>query len=346
MVIGLLGCGIGFCQDSKEFTSLLQAARQGNAKAMCDLALVYYHGKGVLKDPFKAKCWVKKAHEKGNKQAKNLWSKLELWQYSGTCPMAFDDEKLPEHQAKDSFQDPVTGMKMIWLPGGCFTMGCNKRDNGKEKCAKDERPGHRVCLDGFWMGTFEVTQKEWKKLMRNNPSRFKHSPDNPVEQVSFNEVRKFILKLNEKSGLRCSLPTEAQWEYACQGCGQWEPRNKKTSYPWGQEEFRPRANCGNCDAGQYRGSTAPVGSFSSNEAGLYDMGGNVREWTQDFYDKKAYGTHSRKNPLYNQEESTRVVRGGSFVDNYSQSRCGARQNSTPSMKSQYIGFRLVLKNIN
>lgn len=349
ITLGLLGCSIGFCQDNEDFTSLLQAARQGNAEAMCDLALVYYHGNGVLKDPFKAKCWVQKAHEKGAQKAEKLWNKLELWQYSGVCGTVFDDEKLPEHQAKDSFQNPVTGMEMIWLPGGCFTMGCKKGNNGKEKCSKEERPAHRVCLDGFWMGAFEVTQRKWKMIMGNNPSRFNYSPAHPVEQISFNEVKEFIVKLNEESGLRFSLPTEAQWEYACQSpgpLGQNEQQDKNSSYPWGQEEFRPRANCGTCDSGQYRGRTAPVGSFPPNEAGLYDMGGNVREWCQDFYDKKAYATHARKNPMYNQEESSRVVRGGSYADNSPQSRCGARQDSTPSMESQYIGFRLVLKNIN
>ncbi len=78
MTLCLLGYEMGFCQENQDFTSLLQAARQGNAEAMCDIGLVYYHGNGVLKDPFKAKCWVKKAHERGIKRAENIWNKLDL----------------------------------------------------------------------------------------------------------------------------------------------------------------------------------------------------------------------------------------------------------------------------
>ncbi|MCP4723284.1 MAG: formylglycine-generating enzyme family protein, partial [Desulfobacteraceae bacterium] len=80
-----------------------------------------------------------------------------------------------------------------------------------------------------------------------------------------------------------------------------------------------------------------------NDLGLYDMGGNVREWCRDVYDKKAYGAHSLENPWHREKGSSRVVRGGSFADNTSALRCSNRNYAISAMKSEYIGFRLVLK---
>ncbi len=320
--------------NSSDLSSLIAKSRQGNKMAMCDLALAYYHGRGVLKDPFKAKCWTKKAYDQGSKRAGKIWEDLSLWQYSGNCNLSFDDEKTIPSQSGEEYQEPVTGMGFVRVAGGCFSMGCHRNAG---RCGKDETPEHRVCLEGFWMGIFEVTQGQWEAIMGTNPSRFNLGADYPVEGVSFEEVRKFIRALKVKTGMKFSLPTEAQWEYACRDQG------RKKPYPWGKSSYLPETNCGTCSAGEFRGQTAAVGSFPANDIGLHDMGGNVKEWCRDVYDKNAYKTHIQENPLHRGKGSSRVVRGGSFADNTSGLRCSGRDSAVNTMKSEYIGFRLVLK---
>jgi formylglycine-generating enzyme required for sulfatase activity len=331
LCLGSCLCG---AESRHEIDALVNKSRQGNTRAMCDLALAYYHGNGVLKDPFKAKCWVQKAHGQGSKRADKIWNDLSLWQYSGTCDLFFEDESSPPYQSGEIYQEPVTGISFIWVDGGCFSMGCH---GSAGRCEKNEKPAHKVCLDGFWMGVFEVTQGQWQELMGTNPSRFNLGSDYPVEQVSFDEAKQFIRLLKADTGMEFVLPTEAQWEYACRDGG------RKKPYPWGRESYLPQENCGTCDTGDLRGRTAVVGSFPPNNLGLHDMGGNVREWCRDVYNKKAYKDHSTENPLNWGKGSSRVVRGGSFADNTSFLRCSGRNSALSSMKSEYIGFRLVLK---
>ncbi len=344
LVVVLLGTNLGYCQwdDEQKLDDMIQAARGGDTDAMCDLALAYYHGNGVLKDPFKAKCWVKKAHDLGAKRAEKIWNKLELWEYSGKCSLEFDGRPQPDNRANDRYRDPLTGMTFVWLPGKCFKMGCD--ENGDQRCGKDEAPVHKVCLKGFWMGEYEVTQAQWVAVMDRNPSRFK-GENNPVEQVSFKDAQTFIQRLNQATGQRFLLPTEAQWEFACRN------RGRRSPYPWGPEDYQPSANCGGCDSGSIRGRTAQVGSYLPNEAGIYDMGGNVREWCRDTYNPDAYkqaaAKAGKKKSSGNRNlGKSRVVRGGSFVDPVTSSRCRARGNFLPQMKSYYLGFRLAAKKLN
>lgn len=318
---------------SDDFSSLLENARQGDIQAMVEVGVAYYKGAGTLKDPFKAKCWIQQAYNLGSEKAARVWEKFELWQYSGKCDLSFDDDRRSRYKKGEVFFEPVTRQPFVWVPKSCFKMGCNPET---KKCSKNEQPAHRVCLDGFWIGMYEVDQGLWKTVMGSNPSRFSDNPDHPVENVSFLDVEAFIHKLNSTSQYRFSLPTEAQWEAACRNGG------KPVQYPWENNETRPPANCGNCNNKGFNGQTAPVGRFYPNKLGIYDMGGNVKEWCRDYYDKQAYQTHNKKNPEYKDRSSMRVVRGGSFSDISRKLRCGARDRSIPSMTADNIGFRLVL----
>lgn len=321
-------------QAKTTFPQLLEQARNGDAEAMCDVALAYYKGKGTLKNPFKAKCWIQKAHGLESDRAEKIWDDLELWKYSGSCDESFDDEVLPKNRQGESYDDAITGTRFIWVPKGCFKMGCHAEAG---KCSKDEKPAHRVCLDGYWIGSHEVTQQLWNRIMGTNPSRFSSNVSHPVENVSYNDVQKFLQKLNKVSRHTYVLPTEAQWEYACRNGGQ------KMPYPWEEDVKRPDANCGNCNSNGYYGQTAPVGTYPPNEIGLYDMGGNVKEWCQDNYDKKAYASHEKKNPVYKKRGAMKVVRGGSYLDASKKLRCSDRDKSIPTVKTDFIGFRLILK---
>ena len=317
----------------QNFNTLLRSAQQGDVEAMCDLGIAYYYGRGTLKDPFKAKCWVQKAYQLGLKRAEQTWAELELWQYSGKCDSLSSEEIRSRFVQGDDFFEPVTGHRFIYLATGCFEMGC---PDGSKKCVKNETPGHTVCLDGFWIGATEVDQALWVKIMGSNPSRFANDLSRPVENVSFKDVERFIQRLNQISGQTFSLPTEAQWEYACTSGG------TNAAFPWQGDGYRPHANCGNCRRRTNASQTLPVATFPPNKAGLYDMGGNVKEWCRDVYDKKAYAEHAEKNPEYTGKGALRVLRGGSFTDNARKLRCRARDKSIPGMGADNIGFRLVL----
>ncbi len=307
----------------QETKALLEQARHGNADAMCDLGLAWYRGHGVLKDPLMAKCWIKRAWEHGSQRAESIWNDLELWKYAGKC-----EPELPQTQTaknKPGQVKWVQGIPLVWIPGGCFDMG-----QGKEQSS-----AHRVCLGGFWMGKFEITQEQWVSVMgKNNPSRFQKGGNYPVEQVSFSDALEFTGKLNQKHG-GFSLPTEAQWEYVCQN------RGKNTPYSFGKEQFRPKANCGACDAGQFQGTTSPVGSFAPNDLGIYDMGGNVAEWCRQKDDKASGNLHENGNSAWDNGNGEAVVRGGGFDSSVSELRCTARRKMLDTIKSPGIGFRIV-----
>ena len=104
---------------------------------------------------------------------------------------------------------------MVYVAGGTFTMGCTS-EQGSD-CGDDEKPAHSVTVSSFYMGKYEVTQALWKKVMSENPSKFKDCDDCPVELVSWEDCQEFIRKLNEMTGKKFRLPTEAKWEYAARG---------------------------------------------------------------------------------------------------------------------------------
>lgn len=323
------GAGVSNGADhrpSGKTETLIRLAQAGDPQAMVRLGLAYYHGDGLLKDPSQARCWIKQAHdhylEHGRNQAakkvEEIWNELQLWQYGGGAADCSPEARAPSGPADthtgpaNVYREPVTGMRLIWVRGRC---------PGNGGGGSGEDPGSN-CIDGFWMGETEVTQDQWTAVMETNPSRFKGG-NLPVEQVSYEDVKTFIRRLNQAAGLKFSLPTEAQWAYAC------SDRGRRKPFPWGKEDFRPQANCGGCDSGPYSGRTAPVGSFSPNDLGLYDMGGNVREWCRE---KGGASAHDRP------------VMGGSFADHVDRSGCReAAERFIPAMRSHYIGFRLAAK---
>ncbi|HID70356.1 MAG TPA: hypothetical protein EYP35_07850, partial [Desulfobacterales bacterium] len=226
-----------------------------------------------------------------------------------------NSSKPPEKTSSGApFTDPTTGMKFVWVKGGCYKMGDTFGEGGS-----DEKPVHEdeVCVDGYYMGRYEVTQGEYKEIMGSNPSYFTNGSSYPVEKVSWDDARSFIAKLNSRSGKRYRLPTEAEWEYAAR------ERGKRVRFGNGKDSISP--DTANFDArskskepysssGIYRKKTTRVGSFSPNSLGLYDMSGNVYEWCSDWYDSDYYSSSPRSNPQGASSGSLRVVRGGSWYD--------------------------------
>lgn len=253
--------------------------------------------------------------------------------------------------------DPATGMVFVWVSGGCYQMGC-KACNAFQGGWRE----HEVCVDGFWMGKYEVTQGEWQKLMGANPAfyhegsyartvmsggcssnRFARIPAQepaggfdllPASHISWNDTQEFLSAMNVlKTGVY-RLPTEAEWEYAAKGGIDYNPKSEpKDCRQMGwlglQSEFRLHQ----------------VGLKEPNILGLYDMVGNVSEWCEDKFEENYYNFSSRINPQGPGEGyplhvgEYRVIRGGDITS--TRINLSDRFFSGPDWRGDRCGFRVV-----
>ncbi|MBR4390082.1 MAG: formylglycine-generating enzyme family protein [Prevotella sp.] len=217
---------------------------------------------------------------------------------------------------------------MVAVQGGTFTMGATT-EQGND--ADDEEiPAHSVTLSDYYIGQTEVTQALWKAVMGNNPSYRKDS-NLPVERVSWNDCQQFITKLNQITGRRFRLPTEAEWEYAASG----GVRSRGYKYSGSNDIGSVAWYHGNSDD-----KTHPVGQKQANELGIYDMSGNVYEWCQDWYGY--YSDSAQSNPQGPSWANRRVFRGGSWYDGDSGCRVSYRFCYPPRYIPNTHGLRLAL----
>jgi len=217
-------------------------------------------------------------------------------------------------------------LEMIAVKGGTFEMGSNDGNDS-------EKPIHKVTLDNFYIGKYEVTQKQWKEIMGSNPS-YNKGDNLPVEEVSWIDVQEFINKLNQKTGQNYRLPTEAEWEYAARGGIETIHESPQTKY----------AGSNNIDDVAWYTSNAGrkthnVGTKQKNELGINDMSGNIIEWCSDW--KGSYKSGSQNNPQGPDSGNYRINRGGS--EGYDKMYCHVlvRSWAYPNKTSSNIGFRLV-----
>jgi len=225
------------------------------------------------------------------------------------------------------------GMRFMLLPAGSFRMG-----DPSGKGDEDERPVHQVELDSpFYMGAFEVTQRQYELLMGKNPSQWK-GKDHPVDNVSWRDVTAFCNLLSrlpeEKTAGRVyRLPTEAEWEYACRA-------GTQTHFNCGDdpEAFAKAAWFKQNSQNQ----THPVGTKAPNAWGLHDMHGNIWEWCQDWYGN--YPNSRVKNPQGPSSGSKRVLRGGAFGSSPVVCRSESRHRFPPEAATDFIGigFRVII----
>ena len=205
---------------------------------------------------------------------------------------------------------------MVAISAGCFEMGSGAG-------GADERPPHRVCLGAFRMDATEVTQAAYRAATGSNPSAFAEcGADCPVESVTWREADDFCRKLGKR------LPSEAEWEYAARA-------GSTTAWYWGDDEGSAGDYAwfdGNGDA-----KTHPVGRRRPNVWGLYDMAGNVWEWTADWYGR--YPAGDQQNPAGPQSGSIRVDRGGGATYGAGSLRSACRSGDDPEHRSRVVGFR-------
>ena len=219
-------------------------------------------------------------------------------------------------------------------------MGSPSGESGRES----DETQHKVYLtQDFYLGKFEVTQEQWQAVMGSNPSYFK-GDKRPVEKVSYEDALKFCEWLNNNgrapAGWKFTLPTEAQWEYACRA-GTTTPFSYCSRSDTSRMNFDGNYPYGGASTGTYRQSTVEVGSLGYRNAfGLYDMHGNVWEWCLDYYSSNFYRDGAR-DPLCT-TGSSRVLRGGSWYSSAQYCRSASRGSSPPALRSYGVGFRLAL----
>lgn len=254
-------------------------------------------------------------------------------------------------------------MVLCWCPPGSFTMGSPSTEQGRF----DWEVQHPVTLTkGFWLGKYEVTQRQWESVMETNPAYFK-SPDRPVEMVSWEDCQAFIRAVRRANpGLDVRLPTEAEWEYACRAGTTTALPNGRGLIIYGTNNGPALDDIawygGNSSQGfelsngfdvsdwpemQYSGSTVgthPVGQKAANAWGLHDMIGNVWEWCEDWYNpdfREALNPVNTSSPKeYKDGVTYRVRRGGSWYSSARVCRSAYRDKYQPSIRFDNLGFRL------
>ena len=269
--------------------------------------------------------------------------------------------------------EKVNGVEFAfrWCPPGTFMMGSPESEKGHNMinpCGNDppyitRETLHQVTLTkGFWILETEVTvgmfkafvsetgyepkaipapgfDKENTEYSWRNPG-YSQDDNHPVTCVSWNDAVKFCKWLGEKTGQNITLPTEAQWEYACRA-------GSTTAFFWGNVLNGDRANCngenpyGTTTEGKYIGKTTPVYSYASNAWGVNDMHGNVCEWCQDWFEED-YSDKSVTDPAGPSSGSERAVRGGCYVFDAEECRSARRGRNKPDCRSKAGGFRCVM----
>ncbi|MBI3920104.1 MAG: SUMF1/EgtB/PvdO family nonheme iron enzyme [Armatimonadetes bacterium] len=264
--------------------------------------------------------------------------------------------------------NPRDGAAMVWIPAGEFMMGKNESDLDREiarygwdKREKEwmlnETPKHRVSLDGFWMYKYEVTAAQYRKFCKATGHDAPYGPpwgrqldDHPAMNITWSDARAYA----DWAG--CSLPTEAQWEYAA--CG-----GKERVFPWGDEWDRRKCNNGWYHRDtvlttisqwvwqvlfrqpwQNRVMTTRVGRLHEGVSpfGCEDMAGNVWEWCADWYGENYYKNSSARNPKGPSSGTYRVLRGGSWLNHEAAKFATTlRLTVNPTIRNDHRGFRCV-----
>jgi len=232
--------------------------------------------------------------------------------------------------------EPITGISFVRIPPGEFWMGSPLDEPSRE----EQESRHRVHLPtAFYLGRFEVTQGQWRRVMGSQPSRATTCGAScPVESVSFVEIQEFLRRLNRlvPHG-RFRLPTEAEWEYACRA-GTTTAFSTGPTLTTDQANFDGRYPLDGQPKGRFRGGPTPVGSFSPNPWGLYDMHGNVWEWCADNH--CPYPKTEVTNPVGRCDSGLRVIRGGSWAFGADSARCALRYTHHPQDRGPSLGFRV------
>lgn len=226
----------------------------------------------------------------------------------------------------------VADESMIKIPAGSF---------------KIVTPAVEVHVKAFALGKYLVTRAEFEQFINETnydagrgwrKPLLKQTANDPVINVNWHSAHAYINWLNKKTGQKYRLPTEVEWEYAARA-------GTKTRYYWGDDIDKGRANCDGCGSRWDGESTAPVGSFAANPWGLFDMGGNAAQWTQDCFvededDEEAEEAEIKAKVVAPATCKLRVIRGGGWNDSPKAVRVDAREGNMSDLGYMNVGFRL------
>jgi formylglycine-generating enzyme required for sulfatase activity len=246
---------------------------------------------------------------------------------------------------KDTFQECTKCPLMMVVPAGSFVMGS---PSSEPRRGKDEGPQHKVTIaTQFGVGQYELTFDEWDACVADGGCRFRPSDATwgrgrqPVINVSWDDASAYVAWLAKKTGKPYRLLSESEYEYAARA-------GTVTAYPWGNTIGSNNANCGDCGSKWSGKQTAPVGSFAANGFGLYDMIGNVHEWTQDCYHSSYNGAPTDGSAWTGNCElnagalASAVLRGGDYYEEGKSARSAARKSVYVNVRGMYnaFGFRV------
>jgi formylglycine-generating enzyme required for sulfatase activity len=264
-------------------------------------------------------------------------------------------------------------LTLLRIPAGAFVMGSPA---GELERLESEGPQHRVRLEEFLLGQTPITQAQWRTVagwkaregerwgleLNPNPSHFQSqegkgsarlltgeasTDQRPVEQVSWHDAMEFCSRLSQRTGRRYSLPSEAQWEYACRA-GTTTPLHFGETITSELANYDASFSYANGPTGEVREQTTPVGMFPANAWGLQDMHGNVWEWCLDQWHESYEGAPSDGSAWVDGEglsgeesrEKSRLLRGGSWFVGPQNCRSAYRSRSHPVNRGSYGGFRV------
>ena len=251
--------------------------------------------------------------------------------------------------------DEATSLTMLWIPPGRFWMGSPEEEPQRRSA---EGPQHLVQLQGFFLAQTPITQAQWRevadwkpnkgerawsKKLNPNPSRF-NGEQRPVEQVSWEDAMEFCHRLSQRTGRHYTLPSEAQWEYACRA-------GTTTPFHWGATistnlaNYNGREVYGDGEKGEYRQQTMDVASFPANPWGLHDMHGNVWEWCADQWHDNYEGAPEDGRAWIDEGAKSndlklRLLRGGAWYGRPASCRSACRNYGHPGSRYSNIGFRV------
>ena len=233
-----------------------------------------------------------------------------------------------------TFQDCDVCPKLSVIPSGTFIMGRNSRH-------KHEKPAHKVTIaKPFAIGIYEVTFDEWEACFKAGGCQ--KIPDDhnwgrgkrPVINITWQETKEYLSWLSKKTTQKYRLPSEAEWEYAARG-------GTTTEFSWGNEVGENKANCRDCKSKWSKKSSAPVGSFSPNPFGLYDVHGNEWEWMEDCWSPNYLNVPIDGSPSYSGNCQFRVIRSGSWYYFSKNMRSAWRYKNDVRIHSYGIGMRVL-----
>src|SRR5581483_2614030 len=250
-----------------------------------------------------------------------------------------------------AFTQPLNenvNLTMIEIPGGRFRMGSPDSEPWR---VIQEGPQHEVTVSPFLLGQYEVTQAQWlavarwPKVQRDlnpDPSKFKGAQV-PVDDITWEDAAEFCARLSKKTGQTYRLPTEAEWEYACRAGSTTPFHIGKTITPDMVNYDGNRPYEGG-PKGPSRQRSVPVGNYNvANAFGLFDMHGNVWEWTQDVWHDSYSGAPTDGSAWQKDGDPTyHVVRGGSWLNNADECRSASRSSARRDASFTRLGFRVAM----